>query len=250
MPSKQPIYDYTGTTVGHFRIVERAGAARSRIGRDEIWIRLCELCGDWGRIRSSGLRAAQASERRSGIKARCERCRDESTDVTDREEADQNSTKPRSPARSKSPKEPSRPGTRPSGESNHFENDFEIAIALATWLDPNLETDSDGWPLRGANGATPTRFDPANDWDDAMRVLARLLAADSADACPTFFRDLERQLALPSSVIPEWPDAFRQLVLRGPRLVCSVILTCCPSRTKSTEVEPSPSDPQRVDRRP
>lgn len=218
--------DFAGCQIGHFRVIERMGdAAYPHPHAEDRWRCLCDVCGEWREIGSAALVRAETRERCLGTKAQCRRCA--------QKEKHMNGPVPR-------PRRTARPETRDdrpdAGRSLLPLGDLDLAIAVVERLPIKVSYDESGWPCIRRNGARAARFDPANDWNDALLALREVLGESSDSPCRNFYRDLEFVLAGSTSILPDWPHAFSLLVEQGPRSVCAAILRCCPVTQRNAAV--------------
>lgn len=223
--SPHPVDDYAGRQIGHLRVIEQISGAAGLTDGKTWWRCLCDLCGEWKDVSTALLRRAETRERCLGVKAKCRRC-------VQLEKKDRSAGKRQR-------------GVRSQGVLNqhptHFpaklpESDRELAIDIADVIGLEHSFDDGGWPLRSTARNKETRFDPANDWNDALLALRQVLGENGDSPCRTFYRDLEFVLAGSTAILPDWPHAFGLLVEQGPRSVCAAILRCCPVTERSAAV--------------
>lgn len=223
MPERR---DFAGCQIGHFRVIERIGEATFPHPRaEDRWRCLCDVCGEWREIGSAALARAETRERCLGIKTQCRRCAQKAKQATGA------FPRPRRPPHPEVSDDCSTPAQHTLPAS-----DRDLAVAIAARLPIKVSYDESGWPCLRQKGTKATRFDPANDWNDALLALREVLGENGDSPCRTFYRDLEFVLAGSTAILPDWPHAFGLLVEQGPRSVCAAILRCCPVIERSTAV--------------
>lgn len=226
MPDRPNRRDFAGCQIGHFRVIERIGhAAFPHPHAEDRWRCLCDVCGEWREIGSAALVRAETRERCLGIKAQCRRC------------AQKEKQAPGDPPRPRRANPLESTDHRAEAERSPLPvSDLDLAVAIAQRLPMKVSYDESGWPCLRQKGARAARFDPANDWNDALLALREVLGEGGDSPCRSFYRDLEFVLAGSTAILPDWPHAFRLLIEQGPRCVCAAILRCCPAADRSEAV--------------
>ncbi|MCC7419111.1 MAG: hypothetical protein IT428_02405 [Planctomycetaceae bacterium] len=223
--SENPALDYSGRQIGHFRVIERITDAPDLAEGKTWWRCICDVCGEWKEVSTSHLRKSEIRERSLGIQVQCRQCTRQQKAGQNAKERSRGNGVERSPRQWNDDAPPQSPTS-----------DSELAIAIAELIGLDHSVDNGGWPYRTAAKSIAERFDPANNWNDAILALRIILGDNSDSPCRTFYRDLEFVLAGSTAILPDWPHAFRLLIEQGPRCVCAAILRCCPAADRSEAV--------------